>query len=86
MNEAARIASELTLKALSSLQERINLGEPIKDDDLLLLLSADTRGMIAEAQNRAHGTPRQSVTHGNDPDNPMPQTVLIKAADVNGDN
>lgn len=63
MNEAARIASELTLKALSSLQDRMNKGETITDDDLLILLSADTRGMIKEAQDRAHGTPKQAVDH-----------------------
>lgn len=63
MNEAAKIAANLTLKALSSLQERISQGEKLSEADLALLLSADTRGMIKEAQDRAHGTPRQAVDH-----------------------
>lgn len=61
MNEAARIAAELTLKALSSLQERVNKGETLSNDDLGLLLSADVRGWVKEAQDRAHGTPRATV-------------------------
>lgn len=63
MNEAARIAASLTLKALSSLQDKLNAGEVLSDADLSLLLSADTRGMIKEAQDRAHGTPKQAVDH-----------------------
>lgn len=66
MNEAARIASELTLKALSCLQDKVSgEGDEALDANQILsmLLNKDTRGMIAEAQNRAHGTPKQSVDH-----------------------
>ena len=61
MNEAAKIAAKLTLKALSSLQDRLDEGEKLSTDDLAFLFSADARGMIKEAQDRAHGTARQSV-------------------------
>jgi len=60
MNEAARIASELTLKALSSLQERIGEAEAAQEI-AALLLDKEVRGMIIEAQNRAHGTPKQAM-------------------------
>jgi len=76
MNEAARIASELTLKALSSLQEKMNSGEKVSEDDLLMLLSADTRGMIKEAQDRAHGTPKQALEHTS-PDGSMSQKPTV---------
>lgn len=65
MNEAARISAELTLKALSCLQESIS-GEEDKEKILELLMNKDSRGMMKEAQDRAHGTPRQTVdsNHG----------------------
>ena len=66
LNEAAKIASALTLKALSSLQEKVDRGGKLTDDDLALLLCADTRGMIKEAQDRAHGTPSQDINHRSD--------------------
>lgn len=61
MHKSAVIASELTLKALSSLQESVESGEDVSPEMLALLLSADTRGMIKEAQDRAHGTPAATV-------------------------
>lgn len=79
MNEAARIASELTLKALSCLQEKINEDEKLSDDDLALLFNADTRGMIKEAQDRAHGTPVKAVEHSTDPDKPMEMSFRWKS-------
>ena len=79
LSEAAKIASALTLKALSSLQEKVNRGETLSDDDLALLLCADTRGMIKEAQDRAHGTPKQAHEHTS-PDGSMsaPSAFIIE--------
>ena len=63
MNKAAKIASALTLRALSSLQERVKGNRRLTDDELALLLSPEARNMIKEAQDRAHGTPKQSLDH-----------------------
>lgn len=90
LSEAAKIASELTLKALSSLQEKVNSGETLTEDDLALLLCADTRGMIKEAQDRAHGTPSQDINHRSDDGSmtPHPTTVEFVSPQVGdeGDN
>lgn len=63
MNESARIASELTLKAMETLQSQVTSAETEEklNQVLSMLLNKDTRGMIVEAQNRAHGTPKQTV-------------------------
>ena len=63
LHQSARIAANLTLKALSSLQEKVDNCEKLSDDDIALLFSNDVRGMIKEAQDRAHGTARQAVDH-----------------------
>lgn len=76
LHQAAKIASKLTLKALSSLQEKVDHGQELSGDDLLLLLSPDTRGMIKEAQDRAHGTPSQDINHRSD-DGSMSQKPTV---------
>lgn len=86
MNEAARIASELTLKALSSLQEKVNKGDELSDDDIALLISADTRGLIKEAQDRAHGTPKQAIDHTTGGDKiKTPTAVIVQGVAPNDD-
>jgi hypothetical protein len=62
LNEAARIAAELKLKALSSLQEFV---QSVKnaEDIVAALTSADVVRLFKEAEDRAHGTPKQSVEH-----------------------
>ncbi len=88
LHKSAKIASELTLKALSSLQDRVNQGETINLDDLALLLSADVRGMIKEAQDRAHGSPKQAVDHTTGGEKLGPsviERVIVKPENKDGD-
>lgn len=88
LHKSAKIASEVTLKALSSLQERINESEKITLDDLVLLFSADVRGMIKEAQDRAHGSPKQAVDHTTGGDKLGPsviERVIVKPEPSDGD-
>lgn len=55
-NAASLIAANLTLAALSSLQEKLE-AEEIRAHELI---TADVMRFIKEAQDRAHGTPKQS--------------------------
>ena len=48
-------------------------------------LTSEALRLIKEAEDRGLGTAVQSIKHGNDPDNPMPSTILIRAADDNSD-
>lgn len=59
--EAAKIAANLKLKALSSLQELVDRGEMTELELIKIVSSTDVRGLIVEAENRAHGTPKQQV-------------------------
>lgn len=61
--EAARIAAELKLKALSCLQESIEPeeGEEIDLNQVLAkLMNADALRMFKEVEDRAYGTPKQT--------------------------
>lgn len=77
MHEAAKIASKLTLDALSSLQE---LTDGMKDtpERVKVLLQNEVRQMIKEAQDRAHGTPKQSIDHttAGEPINEIRNTIV----------
>ena len=54
----ADLASQFRLKVLSKVMEKIEEGA-----DPLEVLSKDVRGVLEYSENRAHGTPRQSVEH-----------------------
>ena len=79
LHQSAKIAANLTLKALSSLQEKIDSNEKLSEEDLALLFSPDIRGMIKEAQDRAHGTPRQAVDHTTNGKDMPPASPIDKA-------
>lgn len=51
------IASQLTHMGLSYIQEKLESGEI----DVMDILNADMMRFIKEAQDRAHGTPKQST-------------------------
>jgi hypothetical protein len=55
--KASRIAAGITLTGLSYVQEKLETGELSVMD----ILNADILRFIQEAQNRAHGTPKQSL-------------------------
>ena len=76
--EAARISAELRLKVLSTLQERINKSEDgaLSDGDLGLLLNQHSLKLFKDSEDRAHGTPKQSVDHSSE-DGSMTQRPTI---------
>lgn len=55
----ADMASKFRNALLSSVQEKLNAGE-----DPLSLLTPDIRAVLKDSEDRAHGTPKQSVEHG----------------------
>lgn len=73
LNEAARIAADLKLKALSCLQEYVN-GKGINESEILsALMSADALRLFKEVEDRAHGTPKQAVDHTSSDGSMTPQ-------------
>ncbi|WP_226552968.1 hypothetical protein [Celeribacter naphthalenivorans] len=61
--EAAAISAKLRLKALSCLQEKIGDDE-VSDEMLEFLISPATLKLFKDSEDRAHGTPPQSIKHG----------------------
>lgn len=80
--EAARIAAELRLKALSTLQDKMDKRKSITDDDLMLLLNPGTLKLFKDSEDRAHGTPAQSVNHTSDDGSMSPKAPADVSADV----
>jgi hypothetical protein len=56
--KTADLASQFRLKVISKVMEKIDAGV-----DPLELLSKDVRGVLQYSEDRAHGTPKQSVEH-----------------------
>ena len=70
--EAAAIAANLRLKALSSLQEVIESGEMHPS----MLIDANTLKLFKDSEDRAHGTPKQSTEITGDPEKPVGITAI----------
>jgi hypothetical protein len=68
----ADMASKLREAALSSAMERLQAGA-----DPLELLTPDLIRVVKDSEDRAHGTPKQSVQHGGDPENPLPAAIAV---------
>jgi len=64
--KTADLASQFRLKVLSKVMEKIEAGE-----DPLEVLSKDVRGVLKDSEDRAHGTPKQSVEHGGEGGGPV---------------
>ena len=60
--EAARISAELRLQALSSLQELVGEGH-MSVEQLQMILDPSTLKLFKDSEDRAHGTPSQSIAH-----------------------
>lgn len=69
-NKAAAIAADLMLKGLSCLQELVE-GAKTTEEVVEMLIDKDSRGMMKEAQDRAHGTAKQAIDHRHDASEPM---------------
>jgi hypothetical protein len=80
--KAAAIAAKLKLKALSSLQDKV---EGLSGDEVIdLLMSPDALRMFKEVEDRAHGTPK-ATTEMSGADGggiPMMLTVATKIIDA----
>ena len=71
--ESAEMAAKLRHAMLSSMQERLSKiteGEEAPPD-ALDLLSADALRLFKDSEDRAHGTPKQSVEHGGEGGGPL---------------
>lgn len=67
--ETAAIIREL---ALSRMMEKIDAGEL----DPLDAISSDNLRLFRDSEDRAHGTPKQSVEHSGDAENPLTLRVI----------
>ena len=57
--KASEIAASLRLRALIRMQERLDNGEIEADE----IVNSDALRLFKDSEDRAHGTPRQSVEH-----------------------
>jgi hypothetical protein len=73
--ETANLASIFRHRLLSRVQEKLADGA-----DPLELLSADVIRVVKDSEDRAHGTPKQSVEHGGEGGGPL-QIVIQRFAD-----
>lgn len=71
--EAAEIAATLRLAALRKLAERIANGEIDPDE----IVTGDNLRLFKDSEDRAHGTPKQAMQIGGDPDNPLPAAIAV---------
>ena len=63
--EAAEMAARARHKLLTVITEKLD-GIPDDVDDLTKILSSDMLRLFKDSEDRAHGTPMQSVKHGGD--------------------
>ena len=73
-NETADLASRFRHALLSSVQEKLDTGL-----DPLELLTPDVIRIIKDSEDRAHGTPKQSIAHGGpDDENGNPTEIVMR--------
>lgn len=65
--KASQISAALRLKALSVMQEKVEAGEL----DILELIDPATLKLFKDSEDRAHGTPKQTVDSRHDVSNPI---------------
>lgn len=62
----ADLSSQYRHAVLSRVMERVLAGE-----DPLVVLTKDVRAVLKDSEDRAHGTPKQSVEHGGEGGGPI---------------
>lgn len=77
--ENAERATRIAGKLLAALDDAT------VDGATLNLIDPAVLKLIKDSQDRGLGTPKQSILHGNDPDNPMPTLIRIEAAIADSD-
>ena len=84
-HEAAKIAAKLKLDALSCLQELV-AKETNSENIIALLMNGDALRMFKEVEDRAHGTPKQSVDNtSSDGSMRLPTEIVIRGVEPDGD-
>ncbi len=68
---AAEKATLIRERALSEMLEKIERGEMTALD----AITSDNLRLFKDSEDRAHGTPKQSVEHGGDPENPVRHVI-----------
>lgn len=76
--QTADLASQFRAKVLSRVMERAELGE-----DALELLTPEVIRVLKDSEDRAHGTPKQSVEHGGEGGGPIRH--VVSARDLSDD-
>ena len=71
--EAAEIAARIRLAILSDMAEKLDAGQNPAE-----LLTGDALRLFKDSEDRAHGTPKQSIEHGQDPENPLPSVIGVR--------
>lgn len=76
---AAEISAKIRMAAIIRMQEKIEAGEM----DPLEAITGDNLRLFRDSEDRAHGTPKQSVEHSGDPDRPLTiiERRIVKADD-----
>lgn len=81
--EAAEIAARIRHAMLSSMQEKLSaITEGDEKPDPLAFLDADALRLFKDSEDRAHGTPKQSVEQTG-PDGGPIQAIIRKVVDPN---
>ncbi len=79
--EAARIAAELRLKALSSLQEIVERSEMTVEEIHKALAQSENLKLFKDSEDRAHGTPKQTSEVSGLEGAPLVTEVVYKVFD-----
>ena len=77
--EAAEMAARLRHRMLSVITEKLDSLEL----DTLEAIKPDILRLIKDSEDRAHGTPKQAMQHGTDPENPLPAFIPVRIIDPN---
>jgi hypothetical protein len=74
--EAAEIAARARHRLVSIIGKALESPD-LDQTEALKLLNSDTLRLFKDSEDRAHGTPKQAISHGNDPDNPLPAAIAV---------
>lgn len=72
--EAGLMAAKIRHAALSAMTEKLAKMAEAEDasaDDVLKLITSDNLRLFKDSEDRAHGTPKQSVEHGGEGGGPL---------------
>ena len=76
--ESAEMSAKLRHAALSAMTEKLENGM-----DVSLMINSDALRLFKDSEDRAHGTPKQSVEHGGEGGGPLTFTIVSGVARAN---